>query len=175
MVAGGIATVAAIALRDGEAGLARYRIELFQPLAPMLAQPADDVEDAMSRIGLAALEWKLDGARVQVHKDGDQVRIFSRTGNDVTGSAPEIASAVRGAKARSLIVDGEAIALRPNGTPYPFQETMSRFGRALDVEAARAKMPLSGFFFDCLRFDDRDLLALPASERFQALDGGAAR
>ena len=84
MVAGGIATVAATALADGAAGLSRYAIALFQPLAPMLAQPADDIEDAMARIPMAALEWKLDGARVQVHKDGDEVRIYSRTGNDVT-------------------------------------------------------------------------------------------
>ena len=169
MVAGGITTVAATALVEGTAGLSRYAIALFQPLAPMLAQPADDIEDAMSRIPMAALEWKLDGARVQVHKDGDDVRIYSRTGNDVTGAAPEIVSAVRSAGARALILDGEAIALRPDGAPYPFQETMSRFGRALDIEAMRAKMPLSVFFFDCLRRDDQDLVPLPASARFRSL------
>jgi len=169
MVAGGIAIVAATALIEGAAGLSRYAIALFQPLAPMLAQPADDIQDAMSRIAMAALEWKLDGARVQVHKDGDDVRIYSRTGNDVTGAAPEIVSAVRSAGARALILDGEAIALRPNGAPYPFQETMSRFGRVLDIEAMRAKMPLSVFFFDCLRRDDQDLVPLPASARFEAL------
>jgi DNA ligase-1 len=169
MVAGGITTIAATALAEGAAGLSRYAIALFQPLAPMLAQPADDIEDAMSRIAMPALEWKLDGARVQVHKDGDDVRIYSRTGNDVTGAAPEIVSAVRSASARTLILDGEAIALRPNGAPYPFQETMSRFGRVLDIEAARTRMPLSVFFFDCLRRDDQDLVPLPASARFESL------
>ena len=169
MVAGGIVTVAATALTSGAAGLSRYAIALFQPLAPMLAQPADDIDDAMGRIAMAALEWKLDGARVQVHKDGDDVRIYSRTGNDVTGAAPEIVSAVRNVGTRALILDGEAIALRPNGAPYPFQETMSRFGRVFDIGAMRAKMPLSVFFFDCLRRDDQDLVPLPASARFEAL------
>ncbi|HEY3254118.1 MAG TPA: ATP-dependent DNA ligase, partial [Polyangiaceae bacterium] len=145
MVAGGIATVAASALTDGAAGLSRYAIALFQPLAPMLAQPADDIADAMASIPMAALEWKLDGARVQVHKSGEDVRIYTRTGNDVTAAAPEIVSAVRRAGAQALILDGEAIALKPNGAPYPFQDTMRRFGRVLDIEAMRATMPLSVF------------------------------
>jgi DNA ligase 1 len=169
MLAGGITNVAATALIDGAAGLNRYSITLFQPLAPMLAQPAEDIEDAMTRIGLAAVEWKLDGARVQVHKDGNDVRIYSRTGNEVTGPAPEIVSAVQRVHARTLILDGEAIALKPDGAPYPFQETMSRFGRALDIEAMRAKMPLSVFFFDCLQRDGHDLAPRPASARFESL------
>jgi DNA ligase 1 len=169
MVAGGIAGVASIALREGEAGLSRFAIELFQPLAPMLAQPADDIDDAMARIAMAALEWKLDGARVQVHKRGAEVRIYSRTGNDVTAAAPEIVAAMAQARADTLILDGEAIALKPGGAPYAFQDTMRRFGRVLDVEAMRATMPLSAFFFDCLRRDGRDLVAAPAGERFSAL------
>ncbi len=169
MVAGGIAAVATTALANGASGLAGHVVQLFQPLAPMLAQPADDIEDAIGRIGLAAVEWKLDGARVQVHKEGAEVRLFSRTGNDVTAAAPEIVAAVQAARARTLILDGEAIALKPDGAPYAFQETMSRFGRVLDIEAMRARMPLSVFFFDCLRRDERDLMALPGSERFAAL------
>ena len=149
--------------------MSRYAIALFQPLAPMLAQPADDIEDAMTRIPMAALEWKLDGARVQVHKDGADVRIYTRTGNDVTAAAPEIVSAVRRAQARALILDGEAIALKPNGAPYPFQDTMRRFGRVLDIEAMRATMPLSVFFFDCLRRDEQDLVPMPAAARFEAM------
>jgi DNA ligase-1 len=89
MIAGGIPAVAASALTEGAAGLSRYAIALFQPLAPMLAQPADDITDAMARIPMAALEWKLDGARVQVHKNGEDVRIYTRTGNDVTAAAPK--------------------------------------------------------------------------------------
>ena len=169
MVAGGVAAVAASALTHGAEGLSRYAIALFQPLAPMLAQPADDIADAMTRIPLAALEWKLDGARVQVHKHGDEVRIYTRTGNDVTVAAPEIVSAVQRARAQALILDGEAIALKANGAPYPFQDTMRRFGRVQDIEAMRATMPLSVFFFDCLRHDDQDLVPASAAARFEAL------
>ncbi len=169
MVAGGIAAVAASALTEGAAGLSRYAIALFQPLSPMLAQSADDIADAMALIPMPAFEWKLDGARVQVHKSGEDVRIYTRTGNDVTAVAPEIVSAVRRANAQALILDGEAIALKADGAPYPFQDTMRRFGRVLDIEAMRATMPLSVFFFDCLRHDDHDLVPLAATERFAAL------
>ena len=169
MVGGGIAAVAASALTEGAPGLARYAIALFQPLAPMLAQPAEDIAEALSRIPSAALEWKLDGARVQVHKSGEEVRIYSRTGNEITLAAPEVADAVRAAHAQRLILDGEAIALKASGAPYPFQDTMRRFGRVLDIEAMRATMPLSAFFFDCLRRDDDDLVPAPATARFDAL------
>jgi DNA ligase-1 len=169
MVAGGIAKVAKPAMTEGAAGLTRFAVALFQPLAPMLAQPANDITDAMARTPMAALEWKLDGARVQVHKKGDDVRIYTRTGNDVTPAAPEIVSAVRSAQAQSLILDGEAIALKPNGAPYPFQDTMRRFGRVLDIEAMSATMPLSVFFFDCLRRDESDLVSMPAAARFEAM------
>ena len=169
MVAGGVATVATIALTEGAAGLSRFAIAVFQPLAPMLAQPADDIADAMERIPMAALEWKFDGARVQVHKSGDEVRIYTRSGNDVTPAAPEIVDAIRRVPAQSLILDGEAIVLKPGGAPYPFQDTMRRFGRALDIEAMRASMPLSVFFFDCLRRGEDDLVPLAASDRFEAM------
>jgi DNA ligase-1 len=169
MIAGGIASVASRALTEGATGLSRFAIALFQPLAPMLAQPADDISDAMARIPMAALEWKLDGARVQVHKNGDEVRIYTRTGNDVTAAAPEIVSAVLRAQAQSLILDGEAIALKANGAPYAFQDTMRRFGRVLDIETMRATMPLSVFFFDCLRRDESDLVSMPTTARFEAM------
>ena len=168
-IGGGVVAVAASALTRGTAGLGQYAISLFQPLAPMLAQPADDIVDAMARIPMAALEWKLDGARVQVHKSGDDVRIYTRTGNDVTTAAPEIVSAIGEATAQTLILDGEAIALKQNGAPYPFQDTMRRFGRELDIDAMRATMPLSVFFFDCLRHDDENLVAMPADARFAAM------
>jgi len=168
-IGGGIAGIAASALTRGAAGLGQYAISLFQPLSPMLAQPADDVTDALARIAMPALEWKVDGARVQVHKSGDELRIYTRAGNDVTAAAPEIVSAVRSAKAQTLILDGEAIALKQTGAPYPFQDTMRRFGRELDVDAMRGTMPLSVFFFDCLRHDDGNLIALPGSARFDAM------
>ncbi len=169
MLAGGIASVASRALTEGASGLSKYAVALFQPLAPMLAQPADDIADAMARIPMAALEWKLDGARVQVHKDGDDIRIYSRTGYDVTAAAPEIVDVVRRADARALILDGEAIVLKPGGAPYAFQDTMRRFGRVLDIDAMRQTMPLSVFFFDCLRRDDDDQMPMSAAARFEAM------
>ena len=171
MVGGGIAVVGPAALRDGAGALAAFAIELFQPLAPMLAQPADDLGDAFARVPLAAVEWKVDGARVQAHKSGDDVRLYTRTGNDVTVAAPEIVEHVRALPATSLILDGEAIALRADGTPWPFQDTMRRFGRRQHDQALRAAMPLSVFFFDCLRRDDEDLVGARGDARHAALAG----
>src|SRR6266403_1386510 len=142
---------------------------LMQPIAPMLAQPANDVAEALGMLGSAAFEWKLDGARVQVHKAADQVRIFTRNRNDVTASAPEIVDALRSVEAAQLILDGEAIALQADGAPHPFQVTMRRFGRTLDVPAMQASLPLSVFFFDCLRHGADVLTEAPLSERFDIL------
>jgi len=141
----------------------------MQPVLPMLAQPAADIESAMGLLGTAILEWKLDGARVQVHKSGEEVRVYTRNLNDVTTAVPEIVSVVRQAKPNSVILDGEAIALRADGRPHPFQLTMRRFGRKLDVEALRAELALSVFFFDCLYRDGEPLVARPASERHDLL------
>ena len=146
--AGGIAPVARAALAEGAAGLQRFSIRLMQPVLPMLAQPAADVEAALAQLGDALLEWKLDGARVQVHKSGDEVRVFTRSLNEVTAAVPEIRDALKNTKEKSLILDGEAIALRADGKPQPFQVTMRRFGRKLDDEATRRELPLSVFFFD---------------------------
>src|SRR5439155_24553231 len=147
MRAGGISAVAEAALTEGESGLARFALEVFRPVQPMLAQPAEGVADAIERLGRAAFEWKLDGARVQAHKSGGQIRVYTRSQNEVTSAVPEIVAALQECRAREVIFDGETIALRPEGTPYPFQETMRRFGRKLDVEASRATYPLSVFFF----------------------------
>jgi DNA ligase-1 len=167
--AGGIAPVAKAALAGGAAALAPFSIRLMQPVLPMLAQPAQDIESAMAQLGSAILEWKLDGARVQVHKSGDEVRVYTRNLNDVTTAVPEVVAALKGAEAKSLILDGEAIALRADGRPHPFQLTMRRFGRKLDVEALRAELPLSVFFFDCLYRDGVPLVERPASERHDVL------
>src|SRR5262245_2018825 len=169
MRAGGLPAVARAALAEGEAGLARFTLKVFQPVQPMLAQGSEDVADALERLGEAAFEWKLDGARVQAHKSGSEIRVYTRSLNEVTRAVPEIVSALRGVAARDLILDGETIALKPDGTPYPFQETMRRFGRKLEVEALRATHPLSVYFFDCLFADGADLTARPARERFEAL------
>jgi DNA ligase-1 len=169
MLAGDLAPVARAALREGRAGLARFRLELFRPILPMLAQPAADPEEVLARLGEAAFEWKLDGARVQLHKAGDEVRVFSRRQNDVTAAVPELVEAARALPARELVLDGEALALRPDGAPHPFQTTLRRFGRRLDVERLRRELPLAGLFFDALRVDGCDLLDRSGAERAAAL------
>jgi DNA ligase-1 len=173
MLAGAPAKVAAAALGKGRAGLAQFRLQLLSPVQPMLAQPAADMDDVMSALGEAALEYKLDGARVQIHKLGDQVRIFTRRLNDVTESLPEIAAAVSAIPAEALILDGEVLALRDDGRPQPFQITMRRFGRRIDVDELRDSLPLSAFLFDCLHLDGEDLIDAPCQSRFERLAGVA--
>jgi DNA ligase 1 len=169
MMAGDLGVVAKAALAEGRAGLDRFAIQLFRPIKPMLAQSAADIEAALGTLGRAALEYKLDGARIQAHKAGGEVRVFSRRLNEVTAAVPEIVEAVQGLPVREAILDGEAIALRPGGRPQPFQITMRRFGRKLDVAAMRAALPLDSFFFDALALDGANLIDLPAKERFVAL------
>ncbi|HSC63719.1 MAG TPA: ATP-dependent DNA ligase, partial [Caldimonas sp.] len=154
---------------EGAAGLARFAVAMHRPVQPMLATPADDIAAAMAKLGTAALEWKVDGARVQVHKAGGQVKVYTRALKDVTASAPEIVEALHALPARELILDGEAIALAADGAPLPFQVTMRRFGRKLEVERMRAELPLAVYFFDCLHVDGTPLLDRPAQERFDAL------
>jgi DNA ligase-1 len=170
MLAGGLGIVARAALSEGAAGLARFSVRAMQPLLPMLAQTAEDTDAALAALGNALLEWKLDGARVQVHKAAGEVKVFTRSLKEVTAAVPEIVAIARALPAESLILDGEAIALRPNGTAHPFQVTMRRFGRRLEVEAARGELPLSAFFFDCLLRDGEPLIDHPARERLRALD-----
>jgi DNA ligase-1 len=165
--AGGIPQVAHAAL-NGQ-GLGAFSIRLMQPVLPMLAQPAEDVAAALRDLGTALLEWKLDGARIQVHKSGSEVRVFTRNLNDVTGRVPEVVTALKDVPS-SLILDGEAIALRSEGRPHPFQITMRRFGRKVDDEALRRELPLSVFFFDCLLRDGESLVDLGAGERREALE-----
>ena len=169
MLAGDVAPVAAAALEHGAAGLARFRLRLYEPVRPMLASPAADLPSALAALGEAALEYKLDGARVQVHKGDAGVRIYSRTGRDVTASLPEIEAAVAALPSRSLIVDGEAIALDPAGRPRPFQETMRRFGRSRGVHDLRRELPMSLFSFDCLHAEGDDLIDAGTALRFERL------
>jgi DNA ligase-1 len=169
MVAGDVTAVARTLLERGEAGLAEYDVRLFQPVQPMLAQTADDIADALDNLGEAALEFKMDGARVQVHKSGDDVVVFSRSLNKVTAAVPEIVEAVRALPAKELILDGEVLSLKPDGRPQPFQVTMRRFGRKLDVDQIRAELPLSPFWFDLLYLNGGHLLNEPQARRFAAL------
>jgi DNA ligase 1 len=169
MLAGGLAPVASAALSAGRAGLERFRLTLYEPLAPMLASPAKDVDGALAAHREAVLEYKLDGARVQIHKGPSGVRVFSRTGRDVTASVPEIDSAVAALPARAAILDGEVLALTKNGRARPFQDTMRRFGRKLDVADLRNALPLSLFAFDCLHLEGEDLIDRPLAERLERL------
>ena len=171
MMAGALAPVARAALVEGEAGLDAFGVQLFQPVQPMLAQPADDVTDALVQLqDEVSIEWKLDGARIQVHKSGNEVRVFSRTLRDVTSAVPEVVEALRALDVNDLIVDGEVIALRPDGSPHPFQITMQRFGRKLDVERLRAEIPLTPFLFDCLYASGESLIDLGQDTRVTRLE-----
>jgi DNA ligase 1 len=169
MMAGDLTSVAKAALTGDPSGLAGFATQLFRPVHPMLAGSADDVEVAMEELGEAALEYKLDGARIQIHKAGDQVAVYSRRLNEVTGAVPELVAAIRALPARELILDGEVIALRQDGTPHPFQVTMSRFGRRLDIDRMRQELPLTPFLFDLLYLDGAALVDEPATQRLTAL------
>jgi DNA ligase-1 len=158
MLAGDVGAVAEAALADGAAGLARFGLTIFRPVLPMLAQTADTAAEALASFaGPAALELKLDGFRVQIHKDDDRIRVFSRALNEVTSQVPEVVAATAALPARRLILDGEASAFAGNGRPLPFQDTMKRAG------------PLRLTLFDALLVDDQTLLATPARDRFQLL------
>jgi ATP-dependent DNA ligase I len=169
MLAGDLGAVAAAAMGEGRAGLARFAMTVLRPLQPMLAQTAADVDAALERIRPASIEWKLDGARLQVHKLGREVRAFTRNLADVTDRVPEVAGAIAALAPEAAVFDGETIALREDGRPHPFQVTMSRFGSRLDVPRLRASVPLSLFLFDCLHVDGADLIDRPARERVEAL------
>jgi DNA ligase-1 len=165
MLSGDLGAVATIALTDGEAGLAALRLRVGRPLQPMLAQPAADIAAALAKVHPAAVEWKLDGARIQVHRDGRDVAVFTRTLDDVTPRVPEIVEAALALDVTSAVLDGEAIALRPDGRPHPFQVTASRLGS----RTAREDLQLTPQHFDVLHLDGEDLLDRPGAERAEVL------
>jgi DNA ligase-1 len=170
MMAGVLAPVARAALEHGEPGLAVFGIQLFQPVQPMLAQPAASMDDVFGPFGAeVSLEWKLDGARIQVHKRGEDVRVYSRNLRDVTHAVPEVVHTVKRLEVEDAIVDGEVIALKPDRSPHPFQTTMQRFGRKLDVDRLRDAIPLTPFFFDCLLADGEPLIDAPQETRVDRL------
>ena len=169
MMAGGLGAVARVALTGADPDLSQFALRVFHPVQPMLAQSADSVEEARQRLGAMALDYKLDGARVQVHKDGTEVRIFTRHLREVTAAVPEVVEAVGVMPARRMVLDGEVLALRPDGTPHPFQVTMRRFGRKLEVDDMRRRLPLTPFFFDCLLIDGQELVDDPLGRRANVL------
>ncbi len=169
MLRGALGAVAATALAEGVSGLRSFHLQVGRPLQPMLAQTADSVEAALERIGPAAVEWKLDGVRVQVHRDGDQVRVFTRTLDDVTSRVPELVEAALALPVSTVVLDGEAIALRADGRPHPFQLTAGRFGSKLEVDRLRSEVPLTLFLFDTLHLDGEDLIDRGGAERYEAV------
>ncbi len=165
-----LGVVARTALLEGEAGLQQFHLELFSPVYPMLAQTAADVGEALGMLeGDVAFEWKMDGARIQVHKTDTRVAIYTRTLNDVTEALPEIVESVRALPARVLVLDGEAIAFDAAGRPLPFQVTMRRFGRKLNVEEMRGTLPMRAYFFDCLHYEDQSVEDQPTRVRIDKL------
>ncbi len=165
-----LGAIARAALLEGTEGLGKFQLTLFTPVFPMLAQTAADVAEALDELsGELAFEWKMDGARIQVHKAGDDVRIYTRSLNEVTDALPEILEAVRHFSRPTFVLDGEAIAFDSGGRPHPFQITMRRFGRKLNVEALRADLPMRAFFFDCLYFEGREIADQPTRDRYDAL------
>ncbi|GAA2719149.1 ATP-dependent DNA ligase [Cellulomonas aerilata] len=179
MMAGATEPVASAALGAGSpeaalAALAGFTLTVGRPVRPMLAASAPDVATAVA--GLAGrpvvVDAKLDGIRVQVHRDGDDVRVFTRSLDDITARVPELVAVVRALPVRTVVLDGEALALDASGRPRPFQETASR-SATRDAELAAA-LELRPFFFDVLHVDGRDLMGLPLSERLAVLDAVAA-
>jgi len=169
MLLGDAGELARIAVFDGIDGLRAVRLEVGRPVQPMLAGTAPDLATALAKIVPAALEWKLDGARIQVHRRGDQVSVFTRSLDEVTDRVPEVVEAALALDAESLVLDGEAIALQPDGRPHPFQVTGSRFGSRTSVDTLRREIPLTPFIFDILHADGEDLLDQPAEQRGRRL------
>ncbi len=169
MLGGDLGRALGTALSEGAPGIASFTVVPLSPVRPMLAATASSMEEALAGRDEVALECKLDGARVQVHKDGEDVRVFSRSLADVTAAVPELVEAARAMSARSVVLDGEVVALTGTGRPLPFSTTMSRFGRRLDVEAERLRLPLSLFLFDALFVDGEALIDAPAERRHAAL------
>ncbi|MFI1561537.1 ATP-dependent DNA ligase [Streptomyces sp. NPDC020490] len=169
MLAGSLQAVAQALLGEGPAALERFRLTVGRPVLPMLAHSASSVAEAVGKLGAAAVEEKLDGIRVQVHRDGDAVRIYTRTLDDITARLPEVAGAALRLRGERFVLDGEVIAFDEAGRPRPFQEIAGRVGSSLDVAAAAETVPVSPVFFDLLSVADRDLLDLPFTERHAEL------
>jgi DNA ligase-1 len=171
MVLGDLGKVADIALTHGMTGLQDVRLVLFRPLKPMLAEKASDLSQVFREHGgTTALEYKLDGARVQIHKTGDQIRIFSRRLTEATGSLPEIVQLVRDrVNAREALIEGEVVAMGRNQRPLPFQELMRRFKRIHAIKEAVKETPLRLYIFDVLYIDGSSLLDTPYEKRWTIL------
>ena len=166
MLTGDVAGTAALAFSGGDEALAAVGLTPLTPVLPMLAQTAKTPADAISAAGHASVEYKLDGIRIQAHRKGDQVAIFTRALNEITDRLPEVVRVMRALPVHTIVLDGEALGLRSNGSPLPFEETMSR----VSSETVRDDVPILPFFFDILHVDGRDLLDRPLTERWSELE-----
>jgi len=146
-----------------------FTLRVGRPARPMLAASAPDVAAALGRISPAAAEWKIDGIRIQVHRAGRDVAVFTRTLDDITARVPEIAEAALSLPVTAVVLDGEAVALAPDGRPRPFQVTAARTASQADVGRMREQTPLTPFLFDLLHLNGADLIDAPASERHRLL------
>jgi DNA ligase-1 len=171
MTIGNIGEVAAIAKREGNEGLSKIGFTVFRPVSLMLAQMANNVAEALKEHGgKTAFEYKFDGARVQIHKLGDEVRIFSRRLTDITESLPEIIEIARkNVKANEAILEGEVIAVDNIGNPIPFQHLMRRFRRVHAIEDMAEKIPVKLYLFDILYLNGESLISAPYLQRRQVL------
>jgi len=160
---------AAQAANAASAALGSFGLQVGRPLRLMLASSASSVAAAFARVSPAAVEWKIDGIRIQVHRDASGVAVFTRTLDNITARVPEIVEAALTLDVRQAVLDGEAVALYPDGRPRPFQVTASRAGTQADVARQRADVPLTAFFFDLLHLDGTDLIDEPASDRYALL------
>ncbi|WP_217143693.1 ATP-dependent DNA ligase [Streptomyces sp. AC627_RSS907] len=169
MLAGSLQTVAEALLAEGPGALDRFRLTVGRPVLPMLAHSASSVAEAVGKLGACAVEEKLDGIRVQVHREGGTVRVCTRTLDDITDRLPEVTAAALGLPGERFVLDGEVISLDGSGRPRSFQETAGRVGSRTDVATAARAVPVSVVFFDALSVDGRDLLDLPLTERHAEL------
>jgi DNA ligase-1 len=168
MLSGDLGRTAAVALTDGEPGLRSVQLDVGRGVQPMLAAPAPDLESALSEVGTAAVEWKLDGARIQVHRFDDDVRVFTRNLNDITTRLPGVVEWALSLPVRAVVLDGEAIGVDADARPRAFQDTMSSFGRDRDPIAGAAGA-LDAFYFDALHLDGDDLIDRPLRDRLEVV------
>lgn len=172
MLTNDLGLVAVAAKEGGREAVSLLGMELNRPIKMMLAQVTPTIETAISDLGVVAIEWKFDGARVQIHKDGDNINIFSRRLENVTGSLPDIVQAVKEhVKADTAILEGEAVAVDEHGNPRAFQDILKRFRRKYDVETTVREIPLTLNLFDLLYLNDEILIDMPLTDRRKALFG----
>ena len=171
MFSGDLGELARIALTEGKDGLQKIDLRLFGPIEPMLAQLAKDFQQVFTQHGgKTALEYKYDGARVQIHKQGDQVAIFSRQLSDVTASLPEVVALARKSlEADEAILDGEVVAVGEGGKPLPFQDLMRRFKRVHEIDTVMKEVPVKLYLFDLMYLNGRSLIDTPYQERLDLL------